>query len=222
MDEVTQRMCVVCGAPLPGDARFCPRCGAAIERREKPRETEGVEFEPPTVVPAVVPPPPRRSSKPWLIGVPIAIVILVGVIWALVAGMPFGAKQQVRRTAPPPMDTIAEGTSTAATGSIGDTNDMRSEPPPMTSAVPPPPTQPAQTEIQETEARGILARFLDARDPYHTPANCLDIRGTGYNNRGYGFDVMNSCESRRLGSWRVDSVTRELFEQKPDGRYLSP
>ena len=208
--------------------------------------------------PATAPPPVAapRTSKAWLIGVPVAILLLIGVIWALLAGMPFGtarrdASPQVRPTAPPPVDTIAEGTSTAATGSIGDVGGVQSEqpvappaaPPPMISNAPPgttttmappvspsaePPATPAppppkpSSEIVETQARAILARYLDARDPYHTPGNCLVVRGTGYSNRGYAFDVFDHCQSRRLGSWRVDSVTRELFEQKPDGRYLRP
>lgn len=219
-----------------------------MERSAEPRPaTAPPAVEPTPVVPAPVTPAQvavrQRTSKAWTIGIPVAILILVGIIWAVVAGMPFGGPaQQSRQTTPigssdrPAVDTIAEGTSTAATGSIGDTNDMRSEqpvtPPPTTSAAPrpayptatqpPPPRQPAQTQISETEARAILARYLDARDPYHTPGNCMVVRGTGFLNRGYGFDVFDHCQSQRLGSWRVDSMTRELFEQKADGRYLRP
>jgi hypothetical protein len=221
-----------------------------------------------TSAPPPAPPPQQRTSKAWLIGVPVAILILIGIIWATMAGMPFGGSRsqntQIRQTAPPAMDTISEGTSTAATASIGDTQDMQSRqpvqpppPPPMTTtttptatttipmtsgapaappavpvpvqrqpqpvqAPPPPSPQPRSSEISETEARAILARFLDARDPYHTPGNCLVVRGTGYSNRGFAFDVLDHCQSQHLGNWRVDSVTRELFEQKADGRYLRP
>ena len=236
MDEVTERLCAVCGSPVPGDARFCPKCGAAMERRETPRPVEPV----PAV--AASPTAPPRSSKAWLIGVPIAIVILIGVIWALLAGMPFSMtrrqSQEVHPAARPSMGTIPEGTSTATTGSIGDVDGVESEqpaptqtvappmisnaPPVTTATIAPPAASPPSSEITETEARAILARYLDARDPYHTPGNCLDVRGTGYGNRGFAFDVLDRCQSRRLGSWRVDSVTRELFEQKPDGRYLRP
>jgi len=206
--------------------------------------------EEPRVSGPVVAPPPAGTSKAWLIGAPVAIVILIGIIWAMLAGMPFGSSrkqsQQIHPAQRPSMDTVGEGTSTGATASIGDPQDMQSEqpaPPPMISVAPPPATTtttppatatfqptvsdpgvapPKQAEISEIEARAILARYLDGRDPYHTPANCLVVRGTGYSNRGYAFDVLDHCQSQRLGAWRVDAVTRDLFEQKPDGRYLHP
>jgi hypothetical protein len=240
-----------------------------MERRSEPRPvTPPAVVEPPPVIAPTVAPPVAatspRTSKAWTIGIPIAIVVLIGIIWAVVAGMPFGGQHQqsqqsnqIRPADRPAVDTIAEGTSTAATSSIGDTTDMQSQqpavPPPMTSVAPPPAavpqpmpattppssaapsnqpvptttTQPVapprtQTQISETEARAILARYLDARDPYHTPGDCMVVRGSGFVNRGYGFDVFDHCQNQRLGSWRVDAVTRELFEQKPDGRYLRP
>ena len=231
-----------------------------MERRETPRPVEPVPAAAPVVTPPASAPTPaavaaQRTSKAWVIGVPVAIVLLIGVIWALLAGMPFGGSRsqsdQIRPTAHPSVDTVAEGTSTAVTGSIGDVSGVQSEepvpppmaPPPMISNAPPvqtttiaPPASPPLSatvppaesapqpsgEIVESQAKAVLARYLDARDPYHTPGNCLDVRGTGYSNRGYAFDVLDRCQSRRLGSWRVDAVTRELFEQKPDGRYLRP
>jgi len=190
-----------------------------MERRGEPR------VESPAVAP-----PSAGTSKAWLIGAPVAIVLLVAIIWALLAGMPFGSSRQQSQIHPsqrPAMDTVGESTSTAATASIGDTRDMQSQqpaPPPMISVAPAPAATapPDQPLISETEAKAILARYVDARDPYHTPGDCLVVRGTGEVNRGYGFDVFDRCRSQRLGAWRVDAVTRELFEQKPDGRYLRP
>ena len=44
--------------------------------------------------------------------------------------------------------------------------------------------------------------------------------------RGFDYEVWHSCErgggSRLLGRWRVDALTREVFRQYDDGRYLRP
>lgn len=100
-------------------------------------------------------------------------------------------------------------------------------PPPMTSAAPPaePPRKeiPARSgEISESEAVATLRGFLVTRNYYDTGAGCLRVSSAGYRNVGYTLDVHDSCASRQLGRWRVDSKTREVFRQREDGRFLRP
>lgn len=100
-------------------------------------------------------------------------------------------------------------------------------PPPMTSAARP--AEPARREIpprsgeiSESEAVATLRGFLVTRNYYDTGAGCLRVSSTGYRNVGYTLEVHDSCASRQLGRWRVDSKTREVFRQREDGRFLRP
>ncbi len=92
----------------------------------------------------------------------------------------------------------------------------------------PQPAEPApREEISESEASSILRGHLAGSNPYEgVSANCLQVRGLGYRNVGYTFSVWDACVegggSRMLGRWRVDSMTREVFRQRDDGRYLRP
>ena len=82
----------------------------------------------------------------------------------------------------------------------------------------------AANEITESQAEDVLLNFVTSRDYYQAgSADCIGTVGQGYKNRGYAIDVVDRCGDRgRLGRWRVDSVTRELFVEKSDGRYLRP
>ena len=82
---------------------------------------------------------------------------------------------------------------------------------------------PAGREITEAQAEDILRGYIVSRDYYQLGADCTGIASQGYKNRGYTIDVVDRCGPRgRLGRWRVDTVTREIFVEKPDGRYLRP
>jgi hypothetical protein len=109
--------------------------------------------------------------------------------------------------------------------------------PPVTRPQPAPtpaPVQPAPTpapsaggEISEGEATNVLRGFITSRNYYDgVSPECVQVRGSGYRNVGYGFTVWDGCVSgggsRMLGRWRVDSKTREVFRQRDDGRYLRP
>jgi hypothetical protein len=92
----------------------------------------------------------------------------------------------------------------------------------------PQPAEPApREEISESEASSILRGHLAGSNPYEgVSSSCLQVRGLGYRNAGYTFSVWDACVegggSRMLGRWRVDSMTREVFRQRDDGRYLRP
>ena len=84
-------------------------------------------------------------------------------------------------------------------------------------------TPPGTREITESQAEDVLRGYIVSRDYYQLGADCTGIASQGYSNRGYTIDVVDRCGSRgRLGRWRVDTVTREIFVQKADGRYLRP
>ena len=95
---------------------------------------------------------------------------------------------------------------------------------------PPPATRPAETstaatsEITESQGEDIVLRYVTSRDYYGLgSADCVGAVSQGYKNRGYAIDVVDRCGDRgRVGRWRVDSVTREVFVEKADGRYLRP
>lgn len=113
---------------------------------------------------------------------------------------------------------------------------VRDPAPPVRDPAPPardpapatPVPAPARTgEISESEATSVLRGFITSQSYYEgVRPECVQIRGSGYRNVGYGFSVWDSCPSgggsRMLGRWRVDSKTREVFRQAGDGRYLRP
>lgn len=91
----------------------------------------------------------------------------------------------------------------------------------------PPPMASASAAISEGEASSVLSRFLGSGNRYRDVSReCVEVRGEGYRNAGYGFSVWDACVrgggARRLGRWRVDAMTREVFEQQEDGRYQRP
>jgi hypothetical protein len=124
--------CVKCGASLAPDAKFCQRCGTPAPA---PPAVEPPVLPPP-VVPAssaaAPPPPPAEPAAPrpgarpigpgvsytpvtaqkrstWWI-VPLVVVGLVVIAWLLLAGLPFGGREE-NRVETPPTETIAEGTA---------------------------------------------------------------------------------------------------------------
>lgn len=95
--------------------------------------------------------------------------------------------------------------------------------PPRTEPVPPAPAG----EITEAEAAELLRRFLISTGYYEGVSSaCVKVRSSGYSNEGFGFSVWDGCAggggSRRLGVWRVDSRTGEVFVQKGSGRFGRP
>lgn len=69
-----------------------------------------------------------------------------------------------------------------------------------------------------------LTSFVISNNIYDVPKECVDVRSNGYKNVGYTLNVVDLCgpEPRSLGRWRVDAVTREVFRQSGDGRFVRP
>ena len=141
--------------------------------------------------------------------------------------------------APPPVITTQPSVTTTAPARRPPPPAARASqtpgaaPPAVTTAppqrLPPPVARPSETstasasEITESQAEDIVRQYVASSDYYGTSADCVGASSQGYKNRGYVIHIVDRCGDRgRLGRWRVDSVTREVFVQKADGRYLRP
>lgn len=157
-----------------------------------------------------------------------ATIVDVGVVADTAEPPPALTDTGVTQTTAPPARVVVPPTATTA--------------PPATVTVPPPAARPAPPakrpapepepepeparEISEDEAANVLRGYITSRRYYEVGPECVSLRGSGYQNVGYGFSVWDSCASgggsRMLGRWRVDAKTREVFVQRDDGRYLRP
>lgn len=220
--------CAKCGAPLPPGAQFCPRCGTPL----------AVAPAAPAPVPAapVAPPPAAPSRFPWWI-VPLVLLVLGGLAWLLLAGLPFGGRERQAEAPRVETETIAEGAPVAPsspreTGTIVDVEGERPQvtPKPQVSkpAAPEPrAADPQPSMLNDEQASATLREYVTSRDYYDdVDDDCVRVESRGFRNRGFDYGVWNSCErgggSRLLGRWRVDALTREVFRQYDDGRYLRP
>lgn len=170
---------------------------------------------------------PPSSPRLWL-WVPIALLLLAGVVWLLLANLPFGGS---RSSAPPARVEREAAPRAHETGTIVDVTEPRATAP---SRQRPPASAPAarprvaasrSEDLSESEAIAHVASFIRSRDYYHTPADCIDVNSRGFRNRGYTLEVFDSCAdggARSLGQWRIDTKTREIFRQRDDGRFLRP
>ena len=284
------RFCSKCGNNIPQGAQFCPNCGQSVV--PVPVVTKPAVTKPPVVAPPRTVPPAStatpvhtqpRNSKSW-IWVPVAMIGLIVILWAVLAGMPFGGNDGPVRQAQPQVDVIAERpaaentapitevtqpgeqpvvppltTSVNTTPSPAQTSTVTATPPPMTSAAPPvtarptpvpvtpapapvrqtPPVQqpkpapqpstsapaPARDgsgEISESEAMSLLRNYIGTRDQYGSSVDCVTVGSEGYKNRGYTLYARDKCDNHSFGRWRVDALTREVFREKSDGRFLRP
>jgi hypothetical protein len=111
----------------------------------------------------------------------------------------------------------------------------RPAPPPLPVPVSRPEPPPAPVPQQSSSSDGMLDEqgaiirlrsFLAQNNPYDVPIRCLDIASLGFSNRGYTMQVTQlacgSAPARTLDRWRVDTLTREVFRQRSDGRFLRP
>ncbi len=218
--------CAKCGAPLPPGAQFCPRCGTPLQ----------VPPPAPAATPPPAPPPaplqPARARTVWWI-VPLVLVVLGGIAWLILAGLPFGGRDRQPET--PRVETIAEGTvassSPRETGTIIEVPGERPEPEPTPEPVQPERRperreQSAEGMLSDEQASATLRDFVTSRDLYRVGADCMRIESRGFRNRGYAYEVWHTCgrrgASRLLGRWRVDALTRDVFRQHEDGRFLRP
>ena len=94
---------------------------------------------------------------------------------------------------------------------------VRSSPEPRIQQVVPMRFAPApRHEFNESDAISRLRTYLASYDPYDVPRDCLSVLGNGYRAGGYALEVVNHCavQPRKLGSWRVDAVTRAVSRQR--------
>lgn len=74
----------------------------------------------------------------------------------------------------------------------------------------------------ESESLATLRSYIASRGDYAVPADCVSVSSEGYKNRGYTIRATDRCRDKSLGKWRVDTLTREVFRQREDGRFLRP
>ena len=159
------------------------------------------------------------------------LLVLGGLAWLILAGLPFGGSD--RGPEPARVETIAEGTvapsSPRETGTILDVEGEKPVETPIQRPVerpraPEPDPQPSM--LNDEQASAALREYVTSRDYYDVEDDCVRIESRGFRNRGFDYEVWHSCErgggSRLLGRWRVDALTREVFRQYGDGRYLRP
>ena len=230
----TMSYCAKCGTPLPPGAQFCPKCGTPLN--VAPAAPSPAPVSAPSPAPA---PAPARTPFPWWI-IPLVLLVLGGLAWLLLAGLPFGGGDRRPEPEPPRVETIAEGTvapsSPRETGTIMDVAGERPEPEPARKPEPEPAREPARKPAPEPErpssmlndeqASATLREYVTSRNYYKVEDDCVRVESRGLRNRGFDYEVWHSCErgggSRLLGRWRVDALTREVFRQQGDGRYLRP
>ena len=198
------RFCAACGTAIPSGVQFCPQCGARV-------------VAPVAAGPAAsAPPPATPPQRSHLIWVPIALIAIALLGWAVLAGLPFRQPQrpkplenlEVVREAPPPAQ------------------------PPVTNANPPVARAVEIQEVEEERAEGeaigeeesmsILRSYIGSRGEYGATSDCVSITSEGYRNRGYTLNALNRCDNRSLGRWRVDTLTGKVYRQRRDGRFLDP
>ena len=253
------KFCSRCGSEMAPAAQFCPRCGSpAVSVTPHPVPPAPVIVTPDPLPPPVPAPAPVRSAVPeerpkrstFFIWVPIALVGLALLAWAVLSGLPFS--DEPRQQAPRPVEVVSERQVTTATvGQIGNTVDDSPSSPPARVVPRPAPSRPADVaqpartrpippapvrtpvneaatranqdgEISEPTAVGTLHSYISSRDFYGVSSECLSVSSVGYRNIGYDLAVSDKCSGRSLGRWRVDAKTREVYRQRPDGRYLRP
>jgi hypothetical protein len=101
---------------------------------------------------------------------------------------------------------------------------------PARSTMPPPQTSGSPSDdgrpVSGPQAVSLVRNYVVSRSFYNVENECVSVRGGTFRNEGYDVDVWDTCVrgggSQRLGRWRVDAKTGELFRQRSDGRYLSP
>lgn len=200
---------------------------------------EAAPAAPAPAAPAPVPAVPTRARFPWWI-VPLVLLVLGGLAWLLLAGLPFGGRDREPET--PRVETIAEGpvapSSPRETGTVVDVEGERPQPVPRPKPVEPEPKpvepepkpvepDPQPSMLNDEQASATLRDYVTSRDYYEdVEDDCVRVESRGFRNRGFDYEVWHSCErgggSRLLGRWRVDALTREVFRQRDDGRYLRP
>ena len=139
--------CARCGSAVLPEAKFCAKCGATLTPHDTLESPTPAIVAPPATPPTPVVPPlsptppvmphrdadgslgnrtiaaPRKASRSnWMIGIPIALIVIGLLVWALLAGLPFGSKEP--KVAQREVDVVEETTTVTRTSEptiIGET-----------------------------------------------------------------------------------------------------
>ena len=214
---MTTNFCAKCGTRIPEGSNFCPRCGAAIVAAPPNLETIPA-FTPPPAAPA----PHKMPRSAWLVGVPLAMLAMGLLIWALLAGLPFGrGDRQARKEAAKRYETVSE--AAPPKGSNSRELVVAGERAPTVERREPVAAPKRETPaVSETDAAATLRAYITSRADYGVSSDCLEVTPVEYKNVGYTLTAADRCDNTSLGRWRIDARTREIFRQHEDGRYLRP
>lgn len=216
--------------------RFCPRCGESLLASAGPAPTTGTEKQPSS------PPVRRRSKMMWLwVLITIGVVVVFGLV--VLSFFPIGENEVTRQDDPPRVVEESEGPETTTFVEVPGSAPAVTEPeieemePERAAAAPDnrlserdaiaglSTASPPEGDLSEAGAVATLLGWVTTNDHYDVRDSCIGVRSQGYSNRGYTIELLAlNCDGRDglLGRWRVDTLTHDVYEQKPDGRYLSP
>lgn len=163
------------------------------------------------------------SRSVYFIWVPIAVVALALLAWAVLSGLPFS--REPRQPKQREMEVIEEK-STPSTSTVARIGEPEPQPAPsqrQPAITRTPQPEPEEGAVGEGEALASLRRYLLSRADYNLTDACLSISPLGFRNAGYTFHVSDRCGGTSFGRWRVDAEDPSgVFRQHPDGRYLKP
>lgn len=160
--------------------------------------------------------------------IPIAIIALGLLAWAVLSGMPFGGEPDRAPRVREPVDVVEEApppatTATRVAPSAAVIPPLRVETAPPLRIEPASPREPeSEGTLTEPQAIATLRNYITGRDDYGVSSSCLVITSQGYKNRGYTLEAHDRCGDDSVGRWRVDTLTGRVYRQRADGRYLDP
>jgi len=126
---MASNFCGKCGAAVPIGGKFCANCGGLVTGETASDEiVSKVESFVPVVTPAAAIPQPapiaaeplgnstvavRRepTKRSWLIAIPVALVVIALLAWALLKGLPFGGEETSPQVAQLRVDVVEESTT---------------------------------------------------------------------------------------------------------------
>jgi zinc ribbon protein len=182
--------CFHCGATVPPGAKFCPACGKPVTKA------------PPPASPARV----RRSRSTYLIWVPIALVALALLAWAVLSGFPFSRDEP--RQAQIPTRQIVQEPSKATTATVSNIGPVDvPSPPPVVTEEPPP------KDLNEEKAISYLHSIISKRG--NVSSDCLVLLSEGFRSGGYTVSARDRCKKKPAGRWRLGAKTKEVSRLKP-------
>lgn len=172
---MASNFCGKCGVAVPIGGKFCASCGAVVTSEAVLRDEV---IAPVAAAPPAAPEPTRVVPEPvgnstvaarreptkrsWAIAIPVALVVIALLAWALLKGLPFGGEEKSPQVAQRRVDVVEESTTrTVEPTIIGETatvvelpsnarNDSAEIPAPTeTIAIPPPSLPPPATRIPD-------------------------------------------------------------------------